>query len=234
MGMVMTFDYQKRLLLFDIDCTLLITHGAGRTATHRAMVDVFGVDSNLVERYEFGGQTDWQVLMTLQSQLGVSADEIERRMPAYNQAMADHLQSVIRDYPVTACPGAVDLIAELRQNPNVRLGLVTGNVSCAAPVKLRAAGFDPADFPVGAYGDEAWERNKLPPLAVQRAEQHYRETFAPGQIYVIGDTPNDVACARAIGAVAVAVGTGFGSREALIQSNPDYFLEDLTTFCAVL
>jgi phosphoglycolate phosphatase-like HAD superfamily hydrolase len=101
-------------------------------------------------------------------------------------------------------------------------------------VKLRAAGYDPAWFPVGAYGHEAMERNHLPPLALARAVEHYRQPIQPEQVMIIGDTPADVACARALGAKAVAVGTGFCERADLVACNPDYLIDDLSTFLDIL
>src|SRR5262249_51871990 len=97
-------------------------------------------------------------------------------------------------------------------------------------IKLRAAGFDPAWFPVGAYGHEARERDLLPAMAMARASDHYGYPFTPGDVIVVGDTLADIDCARALGAMAVVVGTGFEANEDLIAAKPDYFLNDLTEF----
>ena len=111
---------------------------------------------------------------------------------------------------------------------------MTGNCRSSAPVKLQAAGINPALFPVGAYGSEAMERDHLPPLAVARAAKYYQQHYRPEQIIVVGDTPADVQCARAIGAVAVAVRTGYCQPGELEASQPDVILDDLTTFSAYL
>ena len=110
------------------------------------------------------------------------------------------------------------------------MGILTGNVSTTAPIKLRAAGYDPDWFPVGAYGSERMERDDLPALAVERAEKIIGRRIAPEQVVIIGDTPADVSCARALGAVAVAVLTGFSSRDELAATQPDYLLDDLSQF----
>ncbi len=218
-----------RLVLFDIDCTLLLTKGAGREANRLAMLEVFGTVGALAA-HKFGGKTDWQTLVDLLIAEGISHEEIERRMPVYSEAMARHMGSVIPNYEVFAMPGALDLVKALHARPDVALGLVTGNVPGSAEVKLRAAGFDPAMFPVGAFGNEAIDRNLLPALAIARAVEHYRVPFLPQDVIVIGDTPADVACARTVGAVAVAVETGFCEPGELEAAQPDYLLRDLTEF----
>jgi phosphoglycolate phosphatase-like HAD superfamily hydrolase len=219
-----------RLLLFDIDGTLLWPNGVGREATRLAMLEVFGSDAGL-EKHVFGGKTDWRTLVDL---IGCAPDEIERSMPAYHEVMTRHLESIIGSFDVQPCPGALTLIESIRLREDILLGLVTGNVGRAADVKLRAAGYDPAWFPVGAYGHEAMERNHLPPLALARAVEHYRQPIQPEQVMIIGDTPADVACARALGAKAVAVGTGFCERADLVACNPDYLIDDLSTFLDIL
>ena len=138
---------------------------------------------------------------------------------------------IIVDYPVEQCPGAHELVTELHRRGNPLQGLVTGNTSSIAPIKLRAADFDPDWFVVAAYGSESPDRNDLPPLAVDRAEKLTGRKIAPEQVIVIGDTPADVACARALGAVAVAVKTGYATTPTeLADAQPDYLLDDLTTF----
>lgn len=218
-----------RLFLFDIDGTLVWTRGAGREATQHAMIEVFGTCGALAAHH-FGGKTDWQTLHELLHEAGMTHAEIERRMPEYNAAMGRQLEAIIGQYPVEACPGSLELVELLRQRDDVGLGIVTGNVSTTAPIKLRAAGFDPAWFPVGAYGHESMARDNLPALAVARAVEHYRYPFAPEEVIVIGDTAADISCARALGAVAVAVETGFTQEGELVNAKPDYLLRDLTEF----
>lgn len=220
------------LLLFDIDGTLLRTNGAGRESTRRAMLDVYGTEGNLAT-FHFGGRTDWQIVLDLLEESPYSEDEIVARLPQYHDSIARHLSDVIASFPVETCPGGVETVRALLDQPNVALGIVTGNVASAAPVKLRAAGYDPDWFPVGAFGHEAQLRAALPPLAMQRAEALYGSPFTPQRVVVIGDTPADVECARAAGAWAVAVNTGFEERESLVMAGPDVLLEDLTGFLDV-
>ncbi|MFQ3568706.1 MAG: HAD family hydrolase [Aggregatilineales bacterium] len=222
-----------RLILFDIDGTLLLTNGAGREATRRAMEEVFGTSAGL-DAHHFGGKTDWQTLVELLGPHGVDDQTIAAAMPAYNAAMGRHISQIIDAYHVHSLAGARELVSTLRARADVLLGLVTGNVGSAAAVKLSAAGFDPAWFPIGAYGHEAHARDDLPPLALRRAVAHYGRALAPADVIVIGDTPADIGCARAHGMVAVAVTTGFSPREALLAAQPDHLLDSLAEFMPAL
>lgn len=216
------------LCLFDIDGTLIRTKGAGRAATALAMAEVFGT-AHGIEAHVFSGKTDWQTLVELLEPHGKTAADIEAIMPMFAEVMGRHLAATVQTHEITTCPGALETVMALVDR-GVPLGIVTGNVLHSVPVKLRAGGFDPAWFPVGAYGSEAHARNDLPRLAIDRAEAYYGRTFAPHEVIVIGDTSMDIACAREVGAVAVAVMTGFGTRDELTAAAPDVLLNDLTTF----
>jgi phosphoglycolate phosphatase len=222
-----------KLILFDIDGTLMLVKGAGREAKARTMENFFGMDAG-VREHPFGGKTDWQIMNELLLDKGYTAQAIIDAIPPFQQYMADQLTSIIGDYPLEVCPGAHDVVAALRQRADVLLGVVTGNFALTAPVKLRAAGFDPAWFPVGAYGSESANRDDLPCLAIERAIKHTGQHVDPQDVIVIGDTLADIQCARAAGAVAVAVMTGFEHRDLLAAANPDYLLPDLTTFFDVV
>ncbi len=222
-----------QLILFDIDGTLLTGKGIGREATRRAMLDIFGSCGTLAT-HQFGGKTDWFTLAEVLAGEGFTADHIGRRMADYEPALAFHMSALMAEYTVYALPGALDVVAHLRTRDDVLLGIVTGNVSQTAPVKLRAAGFDPMWFPVGAYGSEAIERDDLPSLALERAARLCGQRLTPADVTIIGDTEADIACARAVGARAVAVTTGFSSREALAAARPDHLLDGLTGLLELL
>lgn len=218
-----------KLILFDIDGTLLITQGASREAKARAMLEIFGTEST-VREHPFGGKTDWQILSEVLATQGLSIDDIGARMGEYQARFAMHMAAIIDEFPVRPCPGALELVDTLRQRDDLLLGIVTGNTALTAPIKLRAGGFDPAWFKVGAYGSESANRNDLPGRALERAISHSGIPIAPHDVMVIGDTQADVECARALGAVAVTVFTGFEDRGTIIAAQPDYMLEDLTHF----
>jgi phosphoglycolate phosphatase len=220
---------ETKLILFDIDCTLLLTGGAGREATLHAMQEVFGTTSR-IDSHTFGGKTDWQTLVEQLEEHGFDESRIGEVMHDYAAAIGRHLDAIIHRYPVRPCPGALELVRDLHERDVIALGIVTGNVFTTAPIKLRAAGFDPAWFPVGAYGNEALQRDHLPPLALERANRHYQRQIQPSQVIVVGDTTADIACARALGGVAVAVLTGFCDPQELIDAKPDFLLDDLTSF----
>jgi phosphoglycolate phosphatase-like HAD superfamily hydrolase len=218
-----------RLILFDIDGTLLVTGGAGREATRLAMIEVFGTAARVDDHY-FGGKTDWQTLVELLRDHDVDEARIGEAMRAYDAAVGRHIADVITRFEGGPCAGALELVEALRHRDDVVLGIVTGNVESAAPVKLRASGFDPAWFPIGAFGNEAASRDDLPALALARAIEHVGVTIDGDRVIVVGDTPADIACARAVGALAVAVATGFASRDDLAEAGPDHLLDDLTAF----
>lgn len=219
------------LVLFDIDGTLLKTRGAGREATRLAMIEVFGT-SAAVASHHFGGKTDWQSLVELLESEGFSEAAIVDLLPHYDRTVGRITESIIPGYAVEACVYARETVEALRQRSDILLGIVTGNSSNAAPHKLRAGGYDPGWFKVGAFGSEARHRNQLTPLAVQRAATLLGHE--PQPVIVVGDTPMDVDCARAINAVAVAVETGFSSHDELIASAPDYLIADLRDFSRIL
>jgi phosphoglycolate phosphatase len=221
--------HDVQLILFDIDGTLLLPKGAGRASTKMAMLEVFKTEAG-IDQHNFGGKTDWHTLRELLAEYGHDDAAIRQIIPTYERVVARHLSAIIGDYPVERCPGALELVMELRRRESPLLGIVTGNVSTTAPIKLRAAGYDPEWFPVGAYGSESPDRNDLPFLAVERAERLLGKRIAPGDVVVIGDTPADIACARALGAVAVGVMTGYTLREDMAASEPDYLLDNLTAF----
>ncbi len=132
----------QQLILFDIDGTLLHGNGIGREATRRAMLEVFGRATG-IDMHQFGGKTDWFTLHELLSAEGLSGGEVSARLARYEELIGRHMSDLVPDYEVVMLPGALDVLTVLRQRDAVLLGLVTGNVSTTAPVKLRAAGFRP-------------------------------------------------------------------------------------------
>lgn len=222
-----------QLILFDIDGTLIRGRGLGRASTKAAMLEVFGT-FGLVDTHHFGGKTDWQILTELLIDAGYTAPQIGEHLIAYEAALTKAMLERIDTFEMEVLPGAMESVLALRDHPDMVLGLVTGNVAATAHLKLQKAGFDPAWFPIGAYGSESAERNDLPPLALQRAIQYTGYNLQPQQVTVIGDTENDIACAQALGARSIAVLTGFAEREALEAMQPDILLDDLTQLLAVI
>ncbi len=218
-----------RLVLFDIDGTLLISRGIGREAKRLAMQECFGMTGDL-DNHVFGGKTDWRIVAELLAPHGLSADDVGRAMPAYEAVMARHMRAIMGGYRADPIPHAMELVSALRQRDDTLVGLVTGNTSQTAAIKLEMAGFDQAWFTLGAFGNESAEREELTRLALQRARKHTGAQIDGADVIVIGDTPEDIKAARAINAIAVAVCTGYAPREVLIGSDPDFLLADLSAF----
>lgn len=219
----------KKLLLFDIDGTLLRSNGATRAAKQYAMEEVFGQSANVMQ-HPFGGKTDWQILNELLVPLGYVPVEIGKKMPHFERVFGMHLRRIIDQFDVEPLPNALALVQAMHERKDVMVGLVTGNTTTTATIKLEAAGFDPEHFVVGAYGSESDDRNILPRIALDRATQLAGIPIAPKDAIVIGDTPADVACARAVGTVAVTVFTGYADAQAVRAAKPDILLDDLTQF----
>lgn len=223
----MTNTGDRTLILFDIDGTLLYSDGCGRAAVQRSLLELYQIEDGLGP-VQIAGQTDRQLLQEVLRPLGYSPEAVAEQIPCFAEAMVRNLLALIGEHDVRATPGAHQLITDLSEDPHACLGLVTGNLQEITPIKLRTAGFDPGTFAVGAFGGEAADRCALPPLAIQRAADYWQTEFPPEHIVIVGDTPNDVSCARAVGVRVVAVLTGPPYvREALHAARPDVILNNL-------
>jgi phosphoglycolate phosphatase-like HAD superfamily hydrolase len=211
-----------KLYLFDLDGTLLTTDGAGRTALKLASADVFGVSEDL-SNVTIAGNTDSRIGWEILAKHGIPVNEtaLNRLLGAYLARLVDQLKL----NPGRILPGVVQLLDRLTQ-ADVGVGLLTGNVRRGADLKLGAHGVR-RYFEFGAFGDDDFDRNKLGPIALERAQAWYKTSFSPDETFVIGDTPRDVACARAFGARPVAVATGQYSSEELAATQPDFLFSDL-------
>jgi len=212
----------RTLLLWDIDGTLLNSSGAGVEALRLALHHVFAIDGSL-QGIEFAGRTDRWIMRQIFTRFEVPATEANlQRLTARYAAL---LPQTLSERRVELLPGIPAILEEARSRGDVALGLLTGNLRCGAEAKLRSRDLW-RFFPFGAFGDDSEDRNLLGPHALHRAHQHCGVNFAPQSIWVIGDTPHDVGCARACGARALAVATGQHKHDALRASRPDAFLPD--------
>src|SRR5260221_3296529 len=216
----------QRLVLFDIDGTLLLGKGSGRAATERAMREVFGTIGALAE-YRFAGKTDWYTLVEVLTAEGFSEEHIAGVLAHYSEVLVRHMHDVIDNYPVHALPGALELVNALAVRDDLMLGLLTGNVPQMADLKLRTTGFDPSAFSIAVYGTEARIRRELAPIALARAEDRSGTAFAASDVIIIGDTADDIDCAHSIAARVIAVTTGFVTRAELEQHPPVTVLDSL-------
>lgn len=214
------------LVLFDIDGTLLNSHGAGRRAMKVALQAVYGTAGDL-DGYDMAGKTDRRIIFDVLTAAGLTPAQVEAQFPAYRDAFARALAHIVQGRPPTPLPGAHHLVERLARRSDIVLGLLTGNLPEGARIKLVSAGFDPDLFPVTAFGSEALDREDLPPIAVDRAHRLTNHRFAGKRIVIVGDTPLDIRCSKVIAAKSVAVATGPYPVHELARHAPDVVLPNL-------
>ncbi len=213
-----------RLVLFDVDGTLIHTGGAGVQAFARVFATEFGAPDG-VERIKFGGRVDTSLVREFfgHHQIPATPENFHRFFERY-AFWLDHLMAQSRG---AVCPGVWEFIGELRavRKPPL-LGLLTGNIRLGAEIKLRHFNLWDA-FAMGAFADDAEDRGQIAAAARERGSRLLKEDLRGEQVLVVGDTPNDIRCARAIGAKVLAVATGGATLEELRHHQPDWVVEDL-------
>ncbi|HEX5386834.1 MAG TPA: HAD hydrolase-like protein [Gemmatimonadales bacterium] len=223
-----------KLVLFDIDGTILLTAGAGRRAITAALGEAIG-DHAAFERIRFDGKTDPQIIAELLTAAGHhpphNAGRVRTLCERYVALLERELQVTIG---TRLMPGFPAILDRLEAHDGVVLGLLTGNLARGAALKLRAAGIDPARFRIGAFGSDAADRPELPAIAAQRAAPLFGRTPEGSDVVIIGDTPADIACGGNIGARAVGVATGSFTAAELAACHPHAVFEDLADTGRVL
>ena len=217
--------YQPRLVLFDIDCTLLRTGGAGMAALSQALCQILegAPPQSAVPPC---GQTDPNIVRAMLREAGLPSSrwrEVESRLlEVYPELLAEELQ---RRRPESRLERGVQrLVEDMHAHPEFRLGVLTGNLEVTARMKLDVFGLNPY-FPIGAFGSDCADRNRLGPVALERARRHYGCEFS--QVWFVGDTHHDILAARACGARVLAVATGSYTRDRLQEYCPDHCLDHL-------
>lgn len=221
---------EKKLVLFDIDGTLLTSGGAGERALRRGFRDRFGIDDDLAG-IEIAGRTDSGIARQMLAAHGLP--ESPENLAALFDGYLHFLAKELPESPGRLLPGISPLLEALKPRSDIVLGLLTGNLARGAEIKLTHYGVWHY-FEFGAYADDHHDRNQLGHFARQRAREKHGAEFPPERIFVLGDTPHDIACARAIGAKAVAIATGKFSVENLKALAPDFLFSDLGDVAAVL
>ena len=213
----------RKLLLWDIDGTILHTGKAGETALGRAMEKLYGINRGL-QGLEIAGRTDKWIVEQLLGRDGKpnGLEEVGQFLDVYVDLLADELPR--RNGGLH--PGVLGILEEAHQRPELVQALLTGNIEKGARLKLTRYGVNHF-FDFGAFADDSSIRNELGPHAKRRAQEKHGEEFPPERIFVIGDTPHDVACARAIGAKAIAVATGSFTKRQLKDCGADAVFTDL-------
>lgn len=223
-----------RLVLFDIDGTLLRSDGAGRRAMEHALLEFFGTPGSPDYRYD--GKTDRQIVRDLMRAHGYADAAIDATLEPLFARYLERLGLELQDpeRPPVACRGVVEVLEDLEKRDNVTLGLLTGNVERGAALKLAAVGIDIARFRVNAFGSDEEHRPLLPAVAQRRARELLGLDVRGDRVVIVGDTPADIDCGRTIGARAVAVATGFYSVEDLASHHPAAIFPDLSDTDAVV
>jgi phosphoglycolate phosphatase-like HAD superfamily hydrolase len=211
-----------KLVLFDIDGTIMLSAGAGNRAVRRALVEVFGGSGP--EKHRFDGKTDPQIVRELMTLAGHGADHIAARMPVLFERYLGYLEAELQVSAaaggIRVMPGIFELLDALEARQDVVLGLLTGNLARGARAKLSAAGINPDRFRVGAYGSDHESRGELPAVAQRRAREDLGLDFSGADIVVIGDTPADLQCGVTIGCRAIGVATGMYTLDDLSEHRP--------------
>ena len=221
----------KRLLLFDIDGTLVLG-GPAKGAFHTALVETFGTAGN-IEVHNFAGKTDPQIARELLSGAGLGDEDIDAGFPGLWDRYLHHLGERLPIHPMNVLPGVGQLLQALSGRSDVALGLLTGNIVRGAELKLRSAGlFD--HFRMGSYGSDSEIRNDLAPIALERARETWNVPFDPQATWVVGDTPADIECGKVGGTRTLGVATGRYPLEVLAAAGADAVMRDLSDTSAAV
>jgi phosphoglycolate phosphatase len=222
-----------RLILFDIDGTILSSEGAAPRAFRQALEEAFGT-SGPATGYSFAGRTDPQIARDLLSMAGVPAERIERDLASVWLRYTELLEGELQRVHALVYPGVHELLDRLEHaRESAVLGLLTGNLLQGARLKLESAGIAFDRFRVGAFGSDHHDRRELPAIAVERAEKQLGPRFLGKSVVIIGDTPHDVSCGEHLGVRTIAVATGSYRRDELAACGPDHLFENLENTAAV-
>ena len=221
----------RRLVLFDIDGTILTDRGASRAAFADALARVYGYEGQL-SRYDFSGRTDPQIAHMVLRDAGLASHDIDTALPRLWEIYLEGLARNATPERVQVMPGIRELLVELQAHQDVVLALLTGNIEPGARLKLAGAALNDY-FPFGAFGSDSPDRTELPPIAMNRASRHVGKDFHGADVVIIGDSIFDVRCGVPYEATTIAVASGKTPAELLRAENPTHFFEDASDVGAV-
>ena len=221
---------RPRLVLFDIDGTLLSAGGISARALEAALVETFGT-AGPAAGYDYSGKTDPQIVRELMRGAGLEDGAIEALRPLALERYARRLAEWLKPEHVRPKPGVLELLESLAGEAGVRLGLLTGNLEPCARLKLEPIAAN-RFFGFGAYGSDNEDRYRLPAVALARAREATGIAFAGEDTVIVGDSVHDVRCGRALGVRAVAVSTGWTSAAELARAGPDALVGDFSDTAA--
>jgi phosphoglycolate phosphatase len=224
----------RRLILFDIDETILSSDGAGRRAIARVMRAVHADIPDDALKINMSGKTDPQIFSEI---LSIADKSYGDKEAILNVFLAPYLKALDEEIAGAGSyfmhDGVMDLLLALAAHEEAYLALLTGNVETGARMKLKPFDLNKY-FPFGAFGSDSANRLDLPAIALERAKEHYDIDFSPEQVIVIGDSVNDILCAHKHGARCIAVNTGKTPREDLEKLQPAYLFSNLSNTDSVV
>lgn len=224
----------RRVVLFDIDGTLLASMGAGRRALLSAMAGDLPDPGAAAHAVRFDGKTDPQIITEMLRMAGEpepAPDRVAHILERYVACLAHELGR--QGHQTRVLPGVPALLDRVEAEATALLGLLTGNILPGARLKLQAAGLTPERFVLGAFGSDHADRTALPAIASARAAPRFGRAPRGDELVIIGDTPADVTCGAALGARAIAVATGSYAVEELRQAGAWAVFETLDDVDAV-
>jgi phosphoglycolate phosphatase-like HAD superfamily hydrolase len=215
-----------KLVLFDIDGTLVDCGGQARLAFADALQHVMGTTGGL-SQYDFSGKLDPRIVMDLLTGMGLMQKEALRKLPEVRAAYLERLERDLNVEKMRLLPGVGELVKALEARGDVALGLLTGNWEQGGRIKIGRYNLN-RHFPFGSFGDDGMDRNDLPPIALERARDHHNRRFVARETVIVGDSLLDVSCAKAHGIRCLAVATGKTSPDILRAAKPEWLEEDLS------
>ncbi|NTU93903.1 MAG: HAD family hydrolase [Chlorobiaceae bacterium] len=216
----------RRLVLFDIDGTLLKVGSVNRRVLGDALIEVYGTEGS-TGRHDFSGKMDGAIIYEVLENAGMDRREIAERFDRARETYITLFRERTTPADITLLDGVRQLLDELSNLPEVHLGLLTGNFENSGRHKLKLPGIDHY-FPFGAFADDALLRTELPAIALERASRMTGKNFSPSETVIIGDTEHDIRCARVLDARSIAVATGNFSMDELSAHAPDVLFENFT------
>jgi phosphoglycolate phosphatase len=214
-----------RLLLFDIDGTLIECGPQTRELFEAALIEVFGTAGD-IGRYSFAGRTDPQIVIDLMTGAGLPPAQVAAGLPLMRDLYLPRLARALDRERMRLLPGVTELLEELKPRTDVTLALLTGNWEPGARTKLGRFDLN-RHFPFGAFGSDGVHRSELPPIALARAAERLGRRFVPAETLVIGDSIHDVSCGRDHGIPVLAVATGRTPAAELAAAGADWVVPDL-------
>lgn len=223
------------LFLFDIDGTILrLKQYKSRKVFKQALMDLHSVDVPYELMPDFSGMTDLQILKDICNAVGYPYKKVKDDIDSMWEYLISEFKNETDQDSIILMPAIKDTLEYLNKIENVKIGLVTGNFRSNAYLKLQTHNLEHY-FPVGAFGCDFEQREMLPPLAIQRAKEHWKENkFSARKTIIIGDSYRDILCAKANDIFSIAVMTGFSDYEELKSYNPNLLYPDLTDYKGII